>query len=610
MRFQKFFTIFVLVVFVIVPFRETKAIQTTPPEMLLPPSTTFGWTFEGNQNQTYFGSSWRPAGDVNGDGFDDLIVGAHGFDTTRVDAGRAMVFYGSLDGYNASVPDWSLDGEFPGDHYGVSVSGAGDVNGDGYDDVLVGAYGFDLSAPVTADVGKVYLYYGSSSGLSTTPAWTVSGTQASQILGYRVASAGNLNGDGYADIAIGSFGYDGGEVDEGRVYVYYGSDTVPASTADWTAESNQASSRFSISLNGIGDVNGDGFDDLIVGASYYTNGTTNEGAAFVWFGSPTGLGDPGTPINADWMAESNQTTRFFAEFLGTPGDVNGDGFDDVVISSREYDKGQSDEGAVFFWYGSASGPNLGVNGSPANADWWAEGNAAGYGFGTVTGTQADINNDGYDDVIVGCIFGTPGIYVYYGSASGPNLGVMGDRTNSDWHVNEPAIPGLYNALFAWQAGSSGDANGDGIDDVAVVSLNYNEEVLNTNPSYREGKMWAYYSKMGAITGTITYTGNLSPDPVIEITAHLDKDGPPDAFDHKISGESYSLRGLNDGHYYIYAYIDLNGSGGPPDPGEPIVFYDPDEDGEPDTIQISGLGRVGDINLKISAWFLHLPLNLR
>jgi hypothetical protein len=158
---------------------------------------------------------------------------------------------------------------------------------------------------------------------------------------------------------------------------------------------------------------------------------------------------------------------------------------------------------VFLWYGSVSGINLGVNGTPANADWWAEGNATGYGFGTVTGTPADINGDGYDDVIVGCLLGTPGIYAYFGSASGPNLGVTGDRSNADWQVSQPVIAGLSNAYFGWQAGSPGDANGDGIDDVAVSSIYYNNGVTNTDPNYRQGKMWAYYSSnAGVITGKV------------------------------------------------------------------------------------------------------------
>jgi len=401
-----------------------------------------------------------------------MIVGAYGIDPSisAVNAGWAMVFYGSLDGFSAVAPDWVLNGETAGDQYGVSVSAAGDVNGDGSDDVLVGACGFDIvSHP---NVGKVYLYYGSATGLSVTPAWTASGIQDNQYFGYRVAGVGDLNGNGHDDIAIGSYNYDGGE---GRVYVYYGSDTIPASTADWTAEPNQAGSRFGISVSGIGDVNGDGYDDLIAGADFYTDGTTNEGAAFAWFGSPAGLGDPDTTENADWMAESNQTTRFFAEFLGTPGDVNG----------------------------------------------------------------------------------------------------------------------------------------DGIDDVAVDSLYYNNAVSNTDPSYREGKLWAYYSKAGVITGTVTYAGPIAAPHQIFVSAHLNLGDPPVESDVVFNGDNFKINRLEDSSYYIGAFLDANDSGGgPPDPGEPTAWYDPDHDGLPDLVEISGGGYVTGINIVIADWRIYLPLILR
>jgi hypothetical protein len=138
---------------------------------------------------------------------------------------------------------------------------------------------------------------------------------------------------------------------------------------------------------------------LLVGANIYDNGITDEGAAFAWYGSADGFGDP---ASADWMAESNQSTRGFASFLGSAGDVNDDGYDDVVISSTEYDNPTFDEGAMFLWYGTENGINEGDSGNPANADWFAESNNWGYAFGTVNWHSRDINHDGYDDVIVGC----------------------------------------------------------------------------------------------------------------------------------------------------------------------------------------------------------------
>lgn len=595
---QKFLRLFLIAGLFILPLNISASGATAGSAINSPPATTPGWDFTGEQSLNYLGQSWRPVGDVNGDRFDDLIIGAYGYNTN---SGRAYLFYGSATGLHPTTPDWIVNGEMTESYLGYSVAGAGDVNGDGFDDVLVGSHGYDLTEPAAANVGRVYLYLGSGDGLAITPAWTFTGSQAVQAVGVRVAGLGDVNADGFDDFAVGSSGWDGGETDEGLVYVFYGSEDGPADTADWTAESNQASSNFGASLSGIGDVNGDGFNDLLVGANIYDNGITDEGAAFAWYGSADGFGDP---ASADWMAESNQSTRGFASFLGSAGDVNDDGYDDVVISSTEYDNPTFDEGAVFLWYGTENGINEGDSGNPANADWFAESNNWGYAFGTVTGIPGDINHDGYDDVIVGCQLGTPGIYVYYGSESGPNEGVNGDLANWDWHASQPSIPGLFNAVFARQTGSAGDINGDGVDDVAASSHMYYED--SSNPLYHAGRIWAYYSSAGVIEGTVTYTGP-GESPLIEIGAHLVLDGPPESNDFQFGGDPYSLRALEDGTYYIFAVIDFDGSGGPPDPEDIISFYDPDHDGSPNPVVITSANRVTGIDFEITGSLLYMPM---
>lgn len=137
------------------------------------------------------------------------------------------------------------------------------MDGYGIDDVLVGAPGYDGTA---TDDGRIYLFRGTPDGPSAEPLWTFDGGQDCADLGWSVAGAGDLNGDGYADVAAGAPFYDGGHSDEGRVWVFYGSPSGLSLTPDWWAEADQVGAFFGFSASGGGDVNGDGYDDLLVGA--------------------------------------------------------------------------------------------------------------------------------------------------------------------------------------------------------------------------------------------------------------------------------------------------------------------------------------------------------
>ena len=150
-----------------------------------------------------------------------------------------------------------------------------------------------------------------------------------------------------------------------------------------------------------GDLNGDGYDEVVVGAYQYDHALTDEGAAFVWFGSNSGLGANGTPANADWIAYGNQTGVTLGSAVGTAGDVNGDGYSDLLIGADLYPGGN---GGAFVYLGSASG--LGPGGNPGNADWLVysdqgAGNPEECLFGWAASTAGDVNGDRLADVIVG-----------------------------------------------------------------------------------------------------------------------------------------------------------------------------------------------------------------
>jgi hypothetical protein len=263
------------------------------------------------------GYSVDGAGDVNGDGYDDIIVGAWHYDAGETDEGAAFVFHGSETGISNGTPATAqsrLEGDQEFAEMGVSVGGAGDVNGDGYDDVI-------------------FVFHGSETGIiHGTPATAqarIRGDQADAQLGLSVDGAGDVNGDGYDDIIVGAHTFDVGETDEGAAFVFMGSvygitDASPT-MAHARFESNQAGASMGINVGRAGDVNGDGFADVIVGARYYDTDEKDAGAAFIFHGSAGGI-ENGNPATAHARLEGDQVNGWMGYSVDGAGDVNGDGY--------------------------------------------------------------------------------------------------------------------------------------------------------------------------------------------------------------------------------------------------------------------------------------------
>ena len=463
-------------------------------------SANANWTAESNQYGAYFGSNVSGAGDVNGDGYSDVIVGSPKYDNGEDDEGRAFVYYGSATGLSANA-NWTAESNQIMGYFGNSVSAAGDVNGDGYADIIVGAYrdninqgnifvyfggasgpsvnanwtaegaSFGNSVSGAGDVnhdgyadiivgcrsydygqGQVFGYYGSTTGLSANANWTAIANHAGGLLGCSVSGAGDVNGDGYSDVIVGASDYDNGEANEGRAFVYYGGVAGLSTIANWTAESNQIDACFGYSVSGAGDFNGDGYSDVIIGAYRYDNGQTDEGRAFVYYGSAAGLS-----ANPNWIAEPNQDSANFGNIVSSVGDVNGDGYSDVIVGAYRYDNGQTNEGRAFVYYGSAAGLSV-------IANWVAESNQEGASFGYSVSGAGDFNGDGYSDVIIGAYGyenGQPDegrVFVYYGSASGLSA-------TANWITES----NFTSSLLGYRVSSAGDVNADGYSDVIVGS---------------------------------------------------------------------------------------------------------------------------------------------
>jgi len=432
-------------------------------------SSAFVWSSESNQSNSDFGFSVSSAGDVNGDGYSDVIVGARRFDNGQTDEGAAFVYHGSASGLS-SFSNWSLEGNQVNAYFGTSVSSAGDVNGDGYSDVIVGAPYFDNGF---TDEGAAFVYHGSASGLSATAGWSGESNQESALFGLSVSGAGDVNGDGYSDLIVGARDFDNGQTDEGAAFVYHGSGSGISLSFSWSSEINQANSQYGFSVSSAGDVNGDGYSDVIVGANNYYNGISGEGAAFVHYGSVSGLS-----LSSDWSVESNQANSNFGFSVSSAGDVNGDGYSDVIIGANLYDNGHTNEGRAFVYNGSASGLSTIIS-------WNAESNQANSNFGNSVSSAGDVNGDGYSDVIVGAPFydynleNEGRVYVYHGSAAG-----LSSATN--WTAESI----IAFANLGYSVSSAGDVNGDGYSDVITGAATFSNGQIN------EGSAFVYYGGNG------------------------------------------------------------------------------------------------------------------
>jgi alpha-tubulin suppressor-like RCC1 family protein len=380
---------------------------------------------ESDQGSSNFGVSVAGAGDVNGDGYADVIVGADYYDAGESNEGAAFVFHGGVTGIADGDPTSAaaqLESDQHGGRLGFSVAGAGDMNGDGFADVIAGA----LTYVADTTGGAAFVFHGSPTGIGdgdpATAAARLESDQVSALLGYSVASAGDVNGDGYADVIVGAPSYV-----PSTAFVFHGSasgigDHDP-STADAQIQSNQGSSGFAGSVAGAGDVNGDGYADVIVGATVYDAGEDNEGAAFVFHGSASGIGDRNAST-ADAQLESNQADANLGVSVAGAGDVNGDGFADVIVGAQVYDAGEFSEGAAFVFLGGASGIG---DGDPSTAAAQLESDQVAGFMGFRVAGAGDVNGDGFADVISSAYFFNAGesqegaAFVFLGGGDGDGL---------------------------------------------------------------------------------------------------------------------------------------------------------------------------------------------
>jgi hypothetical protein len=634
------------------------------------------WTSNGNgllfpllndlATPVLFGTSVSAAGDVNNDPYDDIVVGAPAYvdiisvggNTFNVaTVGAAFVYLGSSTG-TATTPSEVLQPTSQlGALFGYSVSNAGDVNHDGFDDIVVGAPGDHVSltvalSTVSVAVGKVYIYYGGPAFdgvVSSEPAVSVSLSltqtdlggilavvPANPLYGFSVSTAGNVDGDLFADVVVGSPAYTrllplpitlGGRVD-----IYHGSGTGIATTPTHSIVGNLLGGLFGFSVSTAGNVNNDAYSDIIAGAPASIGLIpVSVGSAYVFNGSATGItATTVSGANATLTGAVGLLTQaLFGFSVSEAGDVNGDGFGDVIIGeplATELVLGQLiSVGKAHIYYGSASGitttgaTQLTSPRSPGILGL-IQGNLL-YGFSV--STAGDVNCDGRADVIIGEPGGT-GIslgsgllglvsanalsgkaYIYYGRAT------TGPLNSPSWIFQETGSVSAAN-LIGTSVSNAGDVNGDGKADFLIGAPNGSLNLAGSLTGIVGSVIDTVLTN--SIGNAYGFSGCLS-----EVDLDFDNDGVPDAID--LDDDNDGTPDLNEYPGIVltqdpaadadgdgipnYMDADFTGCGGingsgicanfdKDGDGVPNSFdLDADNDGVPDVIEAGGIDTNGD-----------------
>jgi hypothetical protein len=478
-----------------------------------------GFRLDGFNGGDSAGGGLSALGDVNGDGYPDFAVGVGFYNGAGINRGAAFVAFGQSSGftwassisldtidYNLGDPPdaingFRLNGVANYDYAGLSVSGAGDLNGDGQPDFLVSARGADAGG---TDRGSVYVVFGRSSGvpwpavmalsgLNGTTGFRLDGVADGDYAGLSASALGDVNGDGNPDIIVGAPHADGGGADRGAAYVVFGRSSGVSWPATLALSSLDGNNGFRLdgaadgdnagwSVSGAGDVNGDGNPDILVGVPTADGGGANRGAAYVVFGRSSGVSwlatlalsslDGNNGFRLDGVADDD----YAGWSVSGAGDVNGDGNPDILVGASNADGDGTDRGVAYVVFGRSSGVSwdatLALSSLDGNTGFRLDGVADGDFAGESVAPAGDVNGDGAADLLVGAWGADAGgidrgsAWVVFGRSSGSSwpATLSLDSLNSTTGFR---MDGEEYTYAGDTVAPAGDVNGDGIADILV-----------------------------------------------------------------------------------------------------------------------------------------------
>jgi len=502
-------------------------------------SANQGFIIQGDNASDLAGASISNVGDVNGDGYDDILVGAFNAGNGGSSrSGQAYIIFGSNSGFGSEddigrqVIDLSTltssqgfsvqGGGIAADRFGAVVSSAGDVNGDGFEDFMV-SDPTTLAPSVSANgfnAGETYVFFGGATGISTVADFVIQGDSEDDRSGSTLSSLGDINGDGFDDLAITSTGEAGiifgtretfGTSFRGRQIIDL--TTISESEGFLVVGSNEFGR---VQIFSSGDVNGDGFDDMI----FQTGGDTG-----LIYGAVGGFGaaDASGRFSID-ISELKQDQGVIIQGASSAqfssiGDVNGDGFSDIMFANSNFGSGGLGSSELKIIFGNSSGYGAVDESGRQVADFSnvttsqgfiIRGNEGKYFFSSA----GDVNGDGYDDIIIGSLGNNNGIgqaYIVFGAAGG-----FGEIDQTGQSIIDLSLLSSTQGFIIrsndtgdefGRVSAAGDVNGDGFDDVIVSA-----------PLGDDGGLYAgeAYVIFGGRTGTedttaVTVTGTASVD---------------------------------------------------------------------------------------------------